>query len=77
MNAHEFTSGADRCIHCGTLAARLIADPECPCVPHGPVLRPEPTRRQYASEDYDTIEVRLRELEAEKTAGLNLPATPD
>jgi len=73
---HEFLApGADvRCVHCGTKQGhhRMVSQP---CVPRwseaeGPM--PEPARRVYASEDFDTIHARCVELETDTRAGLNV-----
>jgi hypothetical protein len=75
MSAHEFPNEAERCTHCSTLRAN-VNQTACP----GPQrhdaipLRPEPIRREYASEDYDTIGSRAAELYAERTAAMNEPA---
>ena len=75
MIAHEFSEANDRCIHCGT--PRDLHDKMAqPCVPRWSTepLRPEPTRREYALEDYDTIGKRLAELAEERTAAMNEPS---
>lgn len=71
---HEWSPGNPRCLHCGTLAEHHARTAQT-CVPRrGQAelhLRPEPVRRVYASEDWDTINVRLNELRAASAEALN------
>ena len=79
MPAHVFLDDADRCLHCSTLKSSVnhIACPGPQYPAHGEQLRPEPTRREPVSTDYDTIGARVAELYAEKTAAMNEPAKDD
>ena len=69
---HEFKDGTaiDRCVHCGTIYQHHLNAPQ-PCVPHrtsSEKIMPEPSRRVYAVDDFDTIGKRLDELREEKAA---------
>lgn len=74
--AHTFPTGddgEDRCIHCGTPRMN-VGQTVCP----GPQwrdapMRPEPVRRQYASEAFDEIGRRVADLYAERTGAMNEP----
>ena len=75
---HEWSPGNPRCIHCGTLFAMHAAKAQA-CVPRwtsAEAKRPEPVRRQYAMEDFDTIQARMKELDAERVALLSRPENP-
>ncbi len=64
VREHHFEDG--KCRYCGALGPR--ADEQRSCVPRGErasALRPEPARREYAVDSFDTIKIRLAELEAE------------
>lgn len=69
---HDFKDGTatDPCIHCGTTYQLHQHKPQ-PCVPHRTAERvmPEPARRVYAVEDYDTIGARIEELKNEHVQG--------
>ena len=64
---HEFPPGDEptaACIHCGTLRG-LHETKAQPCVPRWSEpekLRPEPARRTYAFEEFDTISARIEEI---------------
>jgi len=75
MAAHEFADGAERCMHCSTLKTS-VNHTICPGPQRhdAPTLRPEPARHEYASEAFDEIGTRVRELHAERTAAMNEPA---
>jgi len=75
VTGHTFPEGAERCVHCGTLASQ-IQRTACPGGKAGTTegARPEPTRRVYASEDWDAIGARQAELRAEHDGVLNQPA---
>ena len=73
IRQHEVVDG--RCKHCGALKP----DPaENTCIERSGIvseLRPEPARREYASEAFDVIGARLAELRKERDAVLNQPPT--
>lgn len=71
MQEHEFSEGW--CLHCGASEAgctQVAAEGNTStCNARADTvnaLRPEPARRVYASEDFDAIGERMRELEAER-----------
>lgn len=77
MPEHEWTEGW--CKHCGAneqgYQATIAAGGTSTCVRQGEgrpaaaeEMRPEPTRRIYASEDWDFINQRLGELQGERSA---------
>ncbi len=70
MTAHEFIEGFYK--FCGAMAPGS----NCLCLDRPTPLsglRPEPARRQFASEDFDVIGVRLAELAKERQDILNTP----
>ncbi len=72
---HAFPDGAERCIHCGTLATLpgLTACPGAQGRGTERQLRPEPARRVYAVDDAEIIHGRLLERETERLEALNRP----
>ncbi len=71
MSEHVFPEGHDHCVHCGTWKGnpgRTICPHGAPAVSE---LRPEPTERQYAVYDQNTISARLVELRSEREAAWN------
>lgn len=80
MIAHDFSGQSTRCIYCGTTEAHYVRDPaKSPCLTrhNEEALRPEPSRREYVIDAFDTIRTRVHELHAERTAALNEPAKDD
>ena len=73
---HEFVSGTatDPCIHCNVPYEKAVhGGAEITCVPHRKstdVVMPEPARRVYAVEDFDTIGARAAEIRKEEDVHL-------
>jgi hypothetical protein len=74
---HEFQEGGvQRCKYCGTSRAMYEAAPQNVCVEREGDIPPRRAgNATRAADDSDTIHARLIELEAERLAARNQPAT--